>query len=546
LWHRGDKDSVPQDHFADVENIAFIESGFRTRDGIDPFTNPRNDGTRSVARMYTFNTKDFDGLITLEVPSGNFYHVNPATNAATFLVNVPGATDFTMAIGNGRAYINPFIPGGSLASFLHVYDPVAGPPARPAGGEPPKNVDGALSASNSGAGNVEAGIHIFGVVYETKSGFRTQIGPETLPTVTASGTNSVLLSNIPISPNPTPPPAANPNVVARHIVASKAIDPTLYTGNTRGYQLFFVPGGTINNNSTTSWTVNFFDSQLLESADGLLDIASQVPNGTGVTIYHNRLVITSPRAIGDPDTGGINKARVSNAGEFEAFSNLDGFLQVQDDGLGLLNAQEYRDILYMFKINETVAFTDNGDVPTSWPATVIDEGLGAGTHGVVYIDTRQGMSSEYLLLENYSGVFMFNGTFIRPELSYKISDLWLTFSQAEIAQAVEFYNDVLHQFIVLNFPSEKLLLIGDYANGMTPEAIRWTRWIYTVTPTTITLFDKSNKLLIGSQNSGDNSHDGIYMVDTTKVNDTIFQSDVATSVVIVPHSVELYLLGDAG
>src|SRR5262245_13279998 len=167
LWHRGDKDSVPQDHFADVENIAFIESGFRTRDGIDPFTNPRNDGTRSVARMYTFNTKDFDGLITLELlpgppPGANFYHVNPTTNVATFLVNVPGATDFTMAIGNGRAYINPFIPGGSLASFLYVYDPKVIPAAaRPAGGNPP--VGSTMTASNSGAGNVEAGIHIFGL-----------------------------------------------------------------------------------------------------------------------------------------------------------------------------------------------------------------------------------------------------------------------------------------------------------------------------------------------------------------------------------------------
>jgi len=386
-----------------------------------------------------------------------------------------------MAQANGRAYISPFSEAG-LVDFLYVYNG-DGTPARKAGGAAPTDADGAMAASNSStSGNVEAGVHIFGVVYETNSGFDTQIGPDTLPTITAGGNKSVDLSNIPVSPNPA--------VVARRIVASKAIPPADYTGNTRGYELFFVPDGEINDNTSTTLTVNFFDSELLDSAENLLDILPEIGNGNNVTFYHNRLVVSG--------SGAINQARVSNPGEYEAFSALDGFLLMQNDGLGWLCSQEYRDILYGFKINETTAYTDNGDVPTAWPATIIDEGLGAGVHGVVFIDTRQGMSSEFLLLENYSGIFMFNGTFQRPELSYKIKDLWLSFSQDEVARKIQFYDDVLHQILYLNIPSELMILIGDYANSMTPDKIRWAKWIYTIEPNTITLFDKDNKLLIGS------------------------------------------------
>lgn len=481
LWKRGDADSTPPDHFTDCNNIAYIESGFRTRDGIEPFYNPRADGVRKIVRMYTFNTSTDDGLITLD-DAGNFYHVIPGAPSATFILNVPNADDFTMISANDRAYINPIAQTG-LNDFLYVYNG-NGLPARKAGGNPPVDADGALAAANSAtAGNVEAGIHIFGVVYETDSGFDTQIGPDTLATVNAPGTLKVDLSAIPISPSAA--------VVSRRIVASKAINPALYTGDTRGYELFFVPGGDINDNTSTTLTVNFFDIELLESASDLLDIMSSIVSGSGLCFYHNRLVLTDPFNF-------PNIAYVSNVGEYEAINSVDGLIEVMADGLGITTAQEYRDILYLFKINETTAATDNGDVPSSWPLTIVDEGLGAGVHGVCYIDTRQGMSSEFLLLENYSGIFIFNGTFQRPELSYKIKDLWLAFTQNTVARLVQFYDNVLIQTLFINIPEDNLILIGDYANGMTPETIRWSKWIFDVQPNTITLFDKDEKLLIGS------------------------------------------------
>ncbi len=127
-----------------------------------------------------------------------------------------------------------------------------------------------MTATNSGTiGNVEAGIHIFGVVYETDTGYLSSIGPDTLPFVNAPGGFSVDLANIPVSPSVF--------VTKRHLVATVSIDPTLYTGNTLGYQFFFIPDGVIPNNTATTATVSFFDAELIDDASHLFDNFSSIP-----------------------------------------------------------------------------------------------------------------------------------------------------------------------------------------------------------------------------------------------------------------------------
>ena len=484
LWKRGDADSVPLDHFVESLNLAYIESGFRTRDGINPFIATRSNGERSIVRMYTFDVEGAnDGLITLDV-SGNFYHIKPDIPSATLILSVLNAQDFSMAVINGRAYITPFRPNASFSDFVYVYNG-DGTLARKIGGIPPKDADGAFTAATGAAGTVEAGIHIFGVVYETNSGFLTQIGPDTLEVYTAPGAFKVNLTAIPASPNTY--------VVARHIVASKSINPANYNGDTRGYELFFVPDGDINDNVTTTLTVDFFDSELLESAANLLDLFTEVSNGKYLAIYHNRLVI-----CGQGNPSNANLVRISNVGEFEAFDQVTGFLVQQNDGLGIECCQEFRDILYLFKINQTTGFTDNGDVPTSWQETILDQGLGASSHGVCFVDTRGGMNIEFIILANYSGIFIFNGVFQKPELSYKILDFWLGLDQVDLAVNFQIYNDALHQILYISIPSLFMILIGDYTVGLTHKDIKWGKWTYDVQPTTITLLAKDEKLLIGS------------------------------------------------
>ena len=38
-WDRGDPESVPSDHFAQADNVQYFNSGFESRDGIEPYQN---------------------------------------------------------------------------------------------------------------------------------------------------------------------------------------------------------------------------------------------------------------------------------------------------------------------------------------------------------------------------------------------------------------------------------------------------------------------------------------------------------------------------
>ena len=478
-WNRGDVDSVPLDHWSDVNNMQFIESGYKTRDGLEIFF-----GLPDVVRLFTFNLVSGDGFLVLD-SQGQFFHVkitNLVFVSIDLILTIPTAIDFKYLNINGRAFITPI---GSLGEFLYVYNG-DGTPARKIAGIGPVDADGLMAAANSGsAGNIEAGVHIFGVVYETNSGFLSQIGPDTLPTITAPGAEGATLTNIPISPNPA--------VVARNIVVTRAIDPTLYNGDTHGYQFFFLPNGRIDDNTTTTATGSFFDEELLEDASHLLDIASEMVNSNGLIQYHNRMV-----SYASFDAA---LARVSYPGEPEAFDQVTGLIQLPRDGLQILNAWVYRDVLYLAKINQTFAVQDNGDDPTSWPITVIDDGIGSSLHGVSITNNEQGGSNiEYVLVLNINSIFIFNGTFNKPELTYKIWNFWLSLDLTKFDD-FQILNDVLHQIIYINFPYLSMILIGDYANGFDPKNIRWSKWTFDVQPTTIALFNTDQKLVIGVRQS---------------------------------------------
>lgn len=481
LWKRGDAESVPLDHFSECNNIQFQYSGFRTRDGINIYP---IGAVSEILRIYTYITHGVESILILD-NSGQLWH---STFPTTPILTISGMTDFAFYGFAGRAYISPH--NGVLGlqnEFVYVYKG-DGTPARKAGGSPPVGA-GFTAANSATTGDVEAGIHVFGIVFETDTGFLTQIGPDTLPTVNATGGKKVSLSGITISPDSF--------VVARHIVATKAIDPTLYTGDTKGYQLFFVPNGKISDNTTTTLDVSFFDADLLEDASHLLDLFTNIPAGVNLNLYHNRLIVVGQ--FGDPtiaaEVGNSSLAHVSYPGEPEAFDQVSGILQTPIEGTPLTNGQEYRDILYLFKATRTYAFSDNGDDPTSWPLTIIDQGVGASVHGVATVLDSGGVNIEYLIIIDYSGVMLFNGIYQRPELSWKIRDFWLALDRAFFSD-IQIMNDSLSQYFYITLPNQQMLF-GDYSENLDPMKIKWCPWTFDIATTTITLIN-TNTLLIGS------------------------------------------------
>lgn len=493
LWARGDRESCPLDHFSDVDNVKYIQSGFETRPGLDVFNVGTAPGTiPNVVRIYMFVHNNEESLLVLDT-MGNIYHTKSPT-PFTPILSIPAMTDFAFVGFAGRAYISPHDGITGLQNeFLYVYlgD---GSYSRKAGGNPPT---GTLTLGLSATpGNVETGYHIFGVVYETNTGFLTQIGPPApFPFIIANGTSSIDVSTIPISPDAF--------VVARHIVATKAIDPVFFqlVPDTTAYQFFFVPNGRIPDNTTTTLTVNFFDAELLQDASHLLDLFSEIAAGVALTTYHNRLVLCNQFGVFDPlpenDTLALeNTARVSFPGEPEAFDQVTGLIVAPLDGTILTNGQEYRDVLYLFKRTRTYAYNDNGDVPATWPLTIIDQGIGASVHGIATVLDSGGINIEFLLIIDFSGVMQFNGTYLRPEMSWKIKDYWLALDTDRFHE-MQVVNDTLGQIMYITLPNQRLM-IGQYDNGLDPKNMKWGIWSFLVEVTSVALIN-INQLVIGSK-----------------------------------------------
>lgn len=330
-------------------------------------------------------------------------------------------------------------------------------------------------------GYCDLGLHVIGVVYETDTGFLTAPGPEFFAVQTyVNERKKVKIYNIPVSPDSF--------VTKRHLVSSLAI--SQFNGNNRmgefQYQLFFIPEGTIEDNVTTELEVSYFDADLLEDASYLIDNFSEIPACVGLDTYHGRLALW-----GEYDN--ISICRFSASGEPEAIDQVDGFIIIPLDGNPLTNGKEFRDVWYSFKRTRTWAVNDNGGLPSTWVPIVIDNGIGASVHGVAEVLDSGGVNIDYLLIVDWSGLMLFNGMYARPELSYKIDDLWKALDRYNFNN-MEIINDSLNKTIYIILPDFSMLY-ANYDDGLNPKEIKWAPWTFDVPITSLALINTDTLLM---------------------------------------------------
>lgn len=481
LWDRGDIEDTPMDHFSDCNNVQYVStSSFKTRDGIGRHQDIGSP-LSNILRMYNYPTSDRNTLLVL-TSGGMIYHVVDGSTMYGPILTIPGMTDFGFVPYSGRAYITPFftelIGGlnrerGLQNEFVYVYKGDGTAARRAAGNKPTVNI----GVANGGAGFTDAGVHIFGYVFETDTGYLT--APGGLVAFTTTALQAVDFSSVAASPDGF--------VTKRHIVASKVIQS--YNGDVNGYQLFFIPSATISNNvGTTLSNISFYDADLLLDATHLLDNFAQIPAGVGLTTYHNRMAVWT-------EYDNVSLVRVSSVGEPEAISQINGILLVPPDGNPVTNSAELRDVFYVFKRNKTVSFVDNGDVPTTWPLTIIDNAMGCGVHGIATVVDAGSSNVDYLIVGSYTGVVLFNGRYILPELSWKVATRWAAQTFKTDNRRIQMVNDSVHQklYIVL---TDRSILHGNYGNGFDPKKIRWAPWTFDTKVNTLALVNV-NELLLG-------------------------------------------------
>jgi hypothetical protein len=364
------------------------------------------------------------------------------------------------------------IEKGLQGEFLYVYAG-DGTAARKAAGA---GLTGNMTIAAGLAGNVDAGVHVYGVVSETKSGYLSP--PAALGTFTNVAGQSVSFGNVPVS--------SDANVIRRHIVSSLTVTPPI-SSNLETYELFFIPNGTINNNTDTFLNnVSFFDQDLLENASDLADNYTEIPAGAFLTLYHGRLVLGA--TYDDP-----NLVLVSNQGEPEAISQIDGLLSNQPNGFPVSNAAEFRDILYVMRPNSTMSVVDSGDSPSSWPVVDLEAGLGARPHAICQFLNSATQSIEYLIVATYQGISLFTGGYQSPELTWKIEHFWRSLNRSDFGN-LQIVNNIVKKRIYVVLPN-RYLLVGFFQNGMNPKDIQWEQWTFTQPVNTICVTDIDEDIL---------------------------------------------------
>lgn len=483
LWDRGDADNTPLDHFQDCENIKYIGSNsFKTRDGIG-ISQDVATPLANVKRIYNYPTNTGNTLIALtyDGTTGKIYHIASPTTVYGPLLSIAGMTDFAFIPYAGRGYISPIatytvgdldFQKGMNGEFLYVYLG-AGAAARKAAGA---GGAGSLTVAAGAAGHTDGGLHVFAAVFEYDSGYLSP--PFAFATFTTLPNSSVSFGTIPTS--------GSASVTKVHIVATKVI--TNYNGDTSGYQFFFIPNAFVNNGTLFLNNVSFYDQDLLDDASHLLDNYTSIPAGAAMCMYHDRLCVFCTYSD-------ISIGLVSAVGEPEAISQIDGIIVVPLDGNPITNGQEYRDILYVMKRSRTVSFTDNGDVPSSWPLVIVDNALGTCVHGIATVLDSGSSSVDYLIICTYQGISLFNGRYVTPELSWKIENYWKNLERNDFG-LIQIVNAPIQKELYIALPTGNILS-GNYANGMSPQKMRWAPWTYPFTVNSVAIHN-INEIILGA------------------------------------------------
>lgn len=464
LYSRGGNDNCPQDHSAVFQNFTTRgkRGEFNFRNGSKQSLNI----THAVVRM--FEAKFINNVGVL---SSNFISCDGAGNIwkqdNTLLINIPNMIDFVALNLFNHVFILP-ICSVFGASVLQVWDGTN--PVRPALGSAP---GAGMAVAQAAGGNITPGVHQFAVAFVTNTGFTTPPGPVVAGVFTpvsvtfSTGNGTANVTGIPTGPAGT---------VQRLLFATKSGLGTYY----------FIPaadGGLINDNVTTTATLNFFDTDLAIDATSLFALRTSIPSattdygGAGLAVYRGRLIIL--------DGTTTNQINVSDSGLPENFDSVHDFITVDYQQDQFISAFEYFGTLYISGNTGIHATSDNGGNPSTWSVNLIDSGNGFNHAGLINVLSEKyaGPLGSIMLGVFREGLYLFNGNVNRPCLSLKIQNIFDTFTHGKEHSphlVVDLTQDILYILIPTGGSSiPNTLIVGDFSDGLSAESIIWSTFTFT-------------------------------------------------------------------
>lgn len=455
LFKRGMPDQCPPDHAPCCENVVFGAAGqVAIRGGLAPSYALNHP----VKRMFEATFDSGFHMLTMDW-DGNLY----IDQNNTPIFSSANVWDFAAINLFNKVYILPITSSGTPPNLQVLLDTDL-TTTRDAAGLAPT---GSFAAATGAAGNVDIGDYKIAVSFITDSGFTTQPGPKIATVFTPVLYTSPGLVQIDLTGIPT----GGPEVVARQLFITKA-NSDLY------YYLGPSAGGFINDNVTTTATLDFFDTDLVLSADDLFDLLETIPGAVrtgGLNVYHNRLVVVRT----DSDV-----IYISYAEDAESMNNVTGFITTVKDSDAPQGALVLRDTLFITRAFSIYATQDNGDNPGTWSQTLVDGAIGSSQFalGTVAATNTALTTGDVALVANRAGLFLFTGAVVRPELSYKIKDVWDTITHGydfNITIQVDPFKKLIYVLLPTNGSSDcNLLMVADFSHGWDHMALRWTPYFF--------------------------------------------------------------------
>jgi hypothetical protein len=468
LFDRGPAEAIPIDHFKVAQNLKFKPSSFFTRDGsVTEIT------TSEVSRIHVYKITGQASRLLLLVPGINSIY-DSADLAKGPILTIAGMTDFSMATFFDRAYITPHNGTTGLPGQWVYYYTGSGLGKLASGAANPP-IPG-VGITEGGAGRIDKGVHAIGVGFETETGFITQFGA--FNQITNSGDRSIDVFNIPVGP---------PGTVARILFSTKNVgDPVtgLFNGDFTNAEWFFAPEGRIPDNTTTTKNLSYFDADLVDQADYILEQLPLIPAGVGITSYQGSMVVWGEDA-------NQSIVRVSKAGEPESFNAVEGFISVEpSNGGGVRNCVEFRSSLYILKAQRCYVTQANDKEALFWQCPLLDGSAGTECHGIGKIFERNSNTVDKYLIASRRGLLMFTGNF-EEEITWKVKDIWQRITKIYFYK-IQVMVDADNQFVYVSLPLDgstqtNVILFGDYTNGLNAKNIKWSLWTFPHNPIAIAL-----------------------------------------------------------
>jgi hypothetical protein len=435
-------------------NMRFKDGRAYSREGTSVIFTP-SDG--AVSSMYNWISPSANELVYLDGTVAKRRRLSDGT-PANLLTGLTTTQALSFAELGPRLYFCGFTTANAGTIQARVWD---GASAVDSAFRAPLTVT-SITAVDGGAGQCTRGLHYFGFIFQSRSGFAGKPSPVNgssvfVPaSVTLNAQQRTVTLTITLD---TPADAGTGSAI--YPIMTRASNPNIW---------YFVPDAQILNPTASAagyvaaFTISVSDEDLAaraETADNQFNLLTQTAGGSGpftpnfVASYGKRMAY-----------GVGNKVYFSDIDDPQAVTEDFNVRQIAGQQSIVAGVQFGQDFYY-FGDKWTARDSDNGDAPATWSTpSSVSSSLGAPFPDCIEWRTN----GPWMWIANPSGLYLFNGAYPQYPISFEQSDIWARINWAA-GYCVQIADDVTNLRVHVAVPLDAAtapshVLVYDYGQGM--------------------------------------------------------------------------------